>query len=139
MNGAQGPRVVLSKRNPVDGTPNPYRTRWWEHDGVVFVIESDRLDGIWIMSPDIDLLFRLADRHLWGEARLAFSSQMSAYVKGGYAGVSSFGTGGWGVAVRLADVRTQLATLVTSPAWPAIRDAYLALLAEARGNQPTTR
>lgn len=100
--------VRLTQTRPVDGKPNPYRTRWFEHDGVVFEISANYLNSPWTVWPDTDLL--TANR-----ARTDYINS-SLHVLD--------------IVMRLADARTVIAEWINSPEWPAIRDAYRALRAD---------
>lgn len=104
--------VRLTQKRPVDGKPNPYRTRWFEHEGVVIEVASDELDGLWRIAPDDALLWRVPPDYYGSDVYHV------------------------GYAVRLSDARTLIAALINSPEWPAIRDAYVALRADLNGDQP---
>lgn len=107
-------RVVLRKIHPTTGRPNPYRTYWFEHEGVVFVVHAEYVKDVWMTSPDLDLL----DHSIPGPS--ASETAVVAWIKS---------PDYWSdIAFRLSDVRQRLADVIAGPDWPRIRDAYLALL-----------
>jgi hypothetical protein len=113
--------ITLSKTRPADAKPNPYRTRWTEIEGVTFEVASSSLDGLWMVCLDLDLIERTWERHRYTAAgrpdTLAWI-ESDAY---------------WSaVAFTLAEAREKIAEVIASPEWPAIRDAYTALIAQAK-------
>lgn len=51
------PQDVKLRRTSPSGRPNPYRTRWATVNGQVFVVDSDRLDGIWRVADETEERF----------------------------------------------------------------------------------
>lgn len=124
--------IRLRRTNPVDGHRDSKlhclnEADWWaEHDGVVFIVENRA--GVCSITPDLDLLHRLAGRHETydGDFHRAVMAWLGSVE---YEATSA-------IAYTLRAARGELAGIVTGPGWPAGRDAYRALLAWARGECP---
>lgn len=121
--------VKLLRANPVDGHKDGKlhclnEADWWAQvDGVVFIVENR--DGVCSVTPDLDLLHRLASRNdTYGPE---FHAAVMAWLSSAeYDNASA-------TVVTLRRARATLADIVTGPGWPAARDAYRALLDWARG------
>lgn len=118
----------MYRKNPVDGQTDGLKyainqADWWTYiDGLPFIIENR--DGVCFVSPDLDLLWRLADRNVdvYGPRRLEFHAAVRSWVESDAYGQAAT------LAFRLKRVEEEVTKLTATPEWPAARDAYRALL-----------
>lgn len=136
MPAADAP-IRLRRTNPVDGHKDGKlhclnEADWWaEIDGVVFILENR--GGVCPVTPDLDLLRRLADKNLthgaqWQEHHKAVMAWLGSAEYNAAAAICC----------TLRKARAELAAIATGPDWPAARDAYRALLAWAFNKCPGT-
>lgn len=100
-------RIHLKSRHPITGRKPWYRDWWFEHDGVVFHLRSDRLRStVWTIEPDLD--------HLEGGQAMVDFVRSSAY----WCAVTAGG---------LTDARAKLAEFIACVEFAALRDSYVVL------------